>query len=1032
VIADEQPASEAAMLNTSGTAGGELSGTSEHPSSSPSPSPSSSSSSSSLTAKLINVRGAIELSFLFILALALRLLFNFVWPHVNNFAACDAFEYINNGQALLQVLAQPADFWQKSLTCLIGAGSAADLHLVKTALAPMQDFYISGPVFPAFLALIVALSGGTVANVHFLWQALLTGNSVVSALSCVFIALIASELFDRRAARFAGLIAAFYPGFVVNSGRLYSETFAAFVLVVLSYITVRGFRRAGNNYPLIFLSGFLAAALQLTRSVMAALTLALLPITALQQKGLRRVVFLLPFALGFALVALPWLGFQKLAFGGGGLVVDRVGHYNFFIGNNVDTQGWLSYPYPDGRNVDARTFPQLLQLSIKKSPSRWFRLMLDKPLRLFEFPWNDFRTAIGALEFRWQVYYHEALVLLAALGLVLGLFLAPKSAPERRQLLGRIYLAGLFFFHFVYCSFITVPRYNLTAMPELVVFAGAALALLHQLYRERGSRLRAVLLASTLIFFFALLNNNLLPYLSALGLSAERGWAIQASIRIVFLLVFLAISIKTITSLKGNTKLAIGLATLIAVASIPLLAIPLRANGRYTEWYQNLAASSAPLQQTISLPIDVCRRHPNSLFLLVDTEGVRQPVDGFQLSVNNMQLPGPVLPSMSFAENFDRFLELGPQSVQREGERMWDSLTNGAACGNLDLRQWSMIALPDTLVTDAVSKASCANSAQATFSVSVKNTSANPQRIYGAYDVNDKERLIPSIDVYSWEKVFYGVENPEGLTDTRYDIKVPASTLKPSQSDLSDLPGLQNGVLNMSILVAPDLAPASAAVASASATVTPANPPASSNPDRFTTGPMTVSKSGTVFKPGLVSKPGSVSKPVSAPSPSSKFPITSLTRIASYDLGSLKSNTVAGLNKNADLSKLPASTDSIYVLVLRGRSRLLSGAVCPAADLEAEYKNPKTGATFTYKSAWSPRRLVASKEWHNFEVVVPVKPTVENGKVIQASARLHITSPESPYENVQRNIDGECEFSSLTLDVYALPSNPIGLGHQIY
>src|SRR6185369_12634870 len=159
--------------------------------------------------------------------------------------------------------------------------------------------------------------------------------------------------------------------------------------------------------------------------------------------------------------------------------------YNFFIGNNVDTQGWLSYPYPDGRNIDAVTFPQLMQSAIKKSPTRWVRLMLEKPLRLFEYPWNDFRTSIGAVSFQAQVIYHDLILLFAAAGLGLSFLLAVGIPATKRQLYCRFYLSGLFAFHFVYCLFITVPRYNLTAIPELIVFAAAGITTINELIRAR-------------------------------------------------------------------------------------------------------------------------------------------------------------------------------------------------------------------------------------------------------------------------------------------------------------------------------------------------------------------------------------------------------------------------------------------------------------------------------------------------------------------------------------------------------------------
>lgn len=932
--------------------------------------------------------GLIELLGVFVLALALRCLYNYSFVHVNNFAACDAFEYINNGQALLQLFSEPASFWQKSLYCLLGAANAADWLAVKNALVPLKDFYISGPVFPAFLALNAALTGSAVGNVHHLWQVLLFGNSLVSALSCLFIALLANEAFGKRTARIAGILAILYPGFIVNSGRLYSETLATFLLVALSYITVRGFRSAGNNMLLVFLSGFLAACLQLTRSVMAVLSLAILPLTAIQQKAWKKLFFVLPFALGFALVAAPWLGFQKLAFGGGGLVVDRVGHYNFFIGNNVDTQGWLSYPYPDGRNVEDRTFPQLLNSAVKKSPARWLRLMLDKPLRLFEFPWNDFRTEIGPIKFKWQVAFHELILLLSLMGLGVSLFLGALRAPSRRELYCRLYLAGLYSFHCIYYLFITVPRYNLTAIPEMIIFAGAALALGLQLLEEPNKRRVGLFCAAAVALLFIVLRSNFIPFIAYTGVSAETAWVIQALLRCSALVAICSGLFLASKLLHGYKKPALIVSGLLALAVLPLLLMPLRANGRYLEWFQDISVSSVPLKQTLKMPLTLAETGAKrGLFLLLDTDGVRQPSSGLAVRVNGRSLCGPFLPSMAFAENFDRFLELGPDSVQREGERMWDSLTNSAACGNLDLRQWCMVPIADSVLQEAIDKCRRQHTDSVRFDVIVQNHSETPLRIYGSYSVSERERLLPSVDVYSWEKVFYGVENAEGLTDTRYDIKVPAATLVSSRQDLSEQAGIQNGVFNMAFLIQPPTL-AESANASASAGFDQA--------DR-----------------------------------QDRTKVVAMKKLASFELAAGTADSPSGFVRTSEIPNLKPEQDSIFLFRLRGRSRVLAGNACPAAEIQAIYKRPD-GSTYSYKSAWTPRRLSASREWKDFEFVLPVKPIVNASTLKEGIADFKIAAPESPYLNVDKPFAANVEYAGLVLDIYELPSNPIGLGHQVY
>ncbi len=942
-------------------------------------------SGSSPQAKKSTTAFFIELALLFALALLLRLLFNFVFIHVNNFASCDAFEYINNGQALLALAEKPPEFWLKSLSSLLNMASPADTAAVKEGLAPLKDFYISGPVFPAFLAIVVAIFGGIKANVHWLWQPLLFANSIVSALTCVFIYLSAAEAYDRRTARLAGIFSAIYPGFVINSGRLYSEVFAAFLLSMISYITLRGFRAGGNKFRLVFLSGFLAAALQMTRSVMVVLSLALLPLNSIQQKGRRKLTFFLPFVLGFCLVAVPWLAFQQLAFGKGGLLVDRVGNYNLFIGNNIDTQGWLSYPYPDGRNIESSSFPKILASAIEKSPARWFRLMLDKPLRLFKYPWNDFRTAIGTVSFKWQVLLHEFLAFLGFCGIALCLFGNPVKKLEPRQLYCRLYLAGLFAFHFIYCLFITVPRYNLCAIPELLIFAAAAVSFLISLFEKNAEAIYRpadkTLLAGSLLLLFVLLQINLLPYLIQIHLSPDLAWITQAALRISFLLAAGFAAFKAAGKMPSNAGLCRAVLSLFLFLALPLLALPLRANGRHFEWYSELDSTSPEIKQLLRIP--AYDRSPDAVYyLLLDSQGVRQCADGLELKVNGELLEGPVLASMSFAENFDRFLELGPQRVQREGERMWYSLISSAGSGNLDLRQWSMLPLPQSIVSKAKAQAKASGADKLRFEVSLKNRSDRKLRIYGAYRTSSKEHLIPSVSLYSWEKAFYGVENNEWLTDTRYDIKAPGFCRDLQKDDLSEQAGLQNGSYNFAVLKAPPVAENNTLPAARS--------------------------DATHLDAAL-------------------FPVSS------YKLGSLilkqaNSNTVS-----VDLGdqKNNLKSDSLWIVRLQGKSRVLSGNALPAANIELSYLK-KDGSRYAYNSAWTPSRLESSGSWKEFDFSLPARPLVENARAEKALINFNLVNKQSPYLNVKEDLKGEIEFQDLCLELYCLPANPIGLGHLVY
>lgn len=961
------------------------------------------------TTQSVPAAGWLALSAIFVAAFAARWIFNFVFEHTNNFASCDAYEYIQNAQLLIDMKNFNAAFWGAAWSCLGGHGAATDWTLVRNTLAPMKDFYISGPVFPAFLA-ITALLGGLGSNIAqanqsitAIWPTLITGNIFVSALTCVMIAATASESFNKKTGILAGWLAVFYPAFIVNSGRLYSETFATCLLTAITYLTVRGFRQGGNSVPLIFVSGFLCAALQLTRSIMVALSLVLAPLTILQKYGqnkfsaktlMKSFVWILPLLLGFSLIAIPWLGFQKLAFGTGGLVVDRVGRYNFFIGNNIDIQGWLSYPYPDGRGVESRSFGDLAVSAVKKNPVRWTRLMLDKPLRLFKYPWNDFRTAIGPFTFHSQILYHQLVVLFGMLGLAFAAFTSLAQQVSRREVFCRTFLFGLLAFHCVYFSFITVPRYNLSSIPEFIIFAAAAITLLGSMLKRmpwRGLGAGILLSALSLFVLEQIDCPSLIDSISqfANNWSFQTSWALAAFLRTACLLLLAVLVFSLIGKMQGYKPISKWISACALFAILPLFVIPERANGRVGEWSEQISRGRS-IKQTIYMDLKETQLLAGqSVFLLIDTQGVRQRADGLQVTINGQQPAGPVLPSLCFAESFERFLETSPGHVEREGERMWSSLSYSADMSNLDQRQWMMIEIPQSSISKARESAASSGSDRLAFDVELVNKSDSPLQVFGNSILSSKEHMLPSVSDYSWEKAFYGVENPRGLTDTRYDIKVPLKNRQTYKTDLSTAIGHQRGAFNIALLISP---PPVAAVASKS-----------DQPALQTAGQ--TSKGQVLSLPRISSIEASSSKP------------------ASLKLALAKSSAVPVAAN--------VSNQSLWIMHIKGKSRVLA-ANSGLATIGVSFKFLKPdGTVFSYDPPWIPLHVGSGVAGvaEDFELVVPVKPLIDGAKVQDVSVNFSVQPRGPAYSNLPRSADGsKVEFSKLEMSILELPNNPLGIG----
>ncbi len=160
------------------------------------------------------------------LALGIRLWFNFATVHANACASADASEYLRYADALAKII-------------------AGQTH--GPIAAPLKEFVITGPSLPVFLLLASALAGQPFDPTNS--AIALTAQSMISALTAGLIYLLARTLYDSKTALRAGIFAAFYPAFIVNSGRLYSETLATFIECLAVLLLVRGFGKARALLP---------------------------------------------------------------------------------------------------------------------------------------------------------------------------------------------------------------------------------------------------------------------------------------------------------------------------------------------------------------------------------------------------------------------------------------------------------------------------------------------------------------------------------------------------------------------------------------------------------------------------------------------------------------------------------------------------------------------------------------------------------------------------------------------------------------
>lgn len=901
---------------------------------------------------------------IFAVSLTLRLWFNFYDQHINCAYCCDASEYLRNAEAIWKFpysWSLANDFINAALL-----QPTHNLANLRATLAPLNDFYISGPIFPLFLVSCFVVTGVPFDMSN--WQIPLAMHSLISACIPVLIVLIGVRAWGKAHGYTAGIISAFYPGFIVNSGRLYSETFAAFLLLLVAFLTIDQFKR--KRPVACFFIGLLAGALQLTRSIMFILSLLVIPFLAFRYQGKRTILAISSFLLGLAVVLSLWSFFGRVAFGKGAVVIDRVGHYNLFVGTNVESSGWLSYPYPDTSGIEQKSLPGLLLESYRKSPGKWLQLMLDKPIRLFKFPWNDFRMPIGPFSAQEQVLFHQLVVLLGALGIVYGLTTYSGSqGPVIAQVKARFFLLGILVIHLVYLLFITVPRYNLTAMTSIILFSSAGvIAILKMLKLNYRSHNPYMLVISTVIFFW-LVRSDLTNLVINAFPEQEIRWCIAASsvLKMIAFVIFVCSIWSSIAIASVHRPTARILAILMAVLFVPSIVLPARAHGRLYERQYLLNRPGQIISQEIKIPIKMAQSFShNHCFLIVDADGIDSISEKVKFHVNGKLLHGPMIPGLPLSEELLHFKERGEQNLYLECEYIFDCLTAPAGLSNVNLRQWFFIPVPSEYLLKED------NPEQITIKLEKLDWSSTA--IFGSYVTGSQAIVIPSPGRYSWEKSFYGVENDKGLTDTRYDTKLQIRC-PTSMIDRSDTSGAKSAIQHRERLSLPFVR----------LLVTPALP-----------------------------DDGPWMRPLTDRSYASLL-LTGESTVHSETI-----STIPPYRKN-----------DLWLVRIKGKLKAFGDSHTPAI-IPVMHSIDKLGKLFSYQPVWLPRTLDATNMWNEFDLSFPLAPSGMPGKVSDMEITFYARSPYLSSSDRQPQRRGGVEYRDLTVSISKLAHNPLKNNYGLF
>jgi hypothetical protein len=361
------------------------------------------------------------------------------------------------------------------------------------ALGPAFDIVKGGPIMPIVMGLPLLMVHKPAISAN--WQVLMMTMYLLQATCAGLIWSITRKYWGITEGRAAALVAMLYPGFVINGGRALSEIPACTIVLLAAWAVMDLFagqeRAYARRYRLqATFAGFALALMTLARPTLLPLPLVLLAVLFGLFKVLRSTHIdwkstIVALAAGALLCLAPWCAVKYVLTGHPSITIDRYGAYNLVAGMDTTT---------DGLDVVSTGFvahPEQFKLSFGEVLNRVYRsaaadpfafadMMVRKPTRLIDGPWNDFSVRSWTFPLSWQTWWHRILLLMALVGFINMMVRSFKSESFLRAAPTAV-LGTIIGFHFISCLFITMHRYMYTAMPAVIILAVAETI---ALYRE--------------------------------------------------------------------------------------------------------------------------------------------------------------------------------------------------------------------------------------------------------------------------------------------------------------------------------------------------------------------------------------------------------------------------------------------------------------------------------------------------------------------------------------------------------------------
>ena len=447
----------------------------------------------------------------------------------------------------------------------------------------------------------------------------------------------------------AGIVLAIWPAAIVGASRFLTETiatlFVAATVLAASFIPQKRIsRQLMLSAPAAFIFGCAAALLLLTKA-------ALTPGTFLTIAGVYLLLFLSRFEkvsfinavmstiLGFCLVVSPWLTFTKIATGEFCLTPRRLPTFNMAAGLNPETDGLSALPEtPMVTMYSEADGPTAVAYALYNlNPGDFYGRMARKPLRLFQYPWNDCRLDVLGLPLVAQIVAHQFLVVFGFFGLMAFVSLpftlgrrfsaatklvaqepslaeptsskqphpeleptgtaSNTTAPEinltqtEPQVLSVLVIGvacvTIISGHLAYLPFVADSRYGFTAIPCLILLATWCFSGLLKLSSKQTAIVRLFIAASFVILAFSLKDD---VWRSLFATSSEAIFASSLTLGALLLFIGCLMAVRTLLGTgKYNASAKVLALTVTYILSTLILAASFLSRENPYDWEARLS-----------------------------------------------------------------------------------------------------------------------------------------------------------------------------------------------------------------------------------------------------------------------------------------------------------------------------------------------------------------------------------------------------------------------------------------------------------